>query len=103
MAARSGVAGILLVIYASHNDDIPLVSVGAVLVSLPLIMLLVVIFLCFNQRRLAKLGKNKVTTAEKKTTATTTTTTTATTTTMTMSKRDESRNGAVVGFDRERY
>ena len=86
-------------IYASHKNDIPLVSVGAVLVSLPVIMLLVVIFLCFNQRRLAKLGKNKVTTSGKKTTATTTTTTT----TMTTSKRDESRNGAVVGFDRERY
>ena len=85
----------MLVVYASHKDDIPLVSVGAVLVSLPLIMLLVVIFLCFNQRRLARLGKNKVTTAEKKTTATTTTRTTSTRTTTT--------NCAVVDSERERY
>lgn len=54
-------SGILLVIYGSNNHDVPLVSVGAVLVVLPLVMLIIVTALCLNQRRLTRLRKNKVT------------------------------------------
>ncbi|CAL1528861.1 unnamed protein product [Lymnaea stagnalis] len=44
--------GIILVVLSANSHDTTLLAVGCVLVSLPVIMLLVVIILCLNQKRL---------------------------------------------------
>lgn len=44
--------GIILVVLSANSHDTTLLAVGCVLVSLPVIMLLIVIVLCLNQKRL---------------------------------------------------
>ncbi|XP_012941370.1 uncharacterized protein LOC106012575 [Aplysia californica] len=49
--------GIILVVLSVNNKDQALLSVGVVLVVLPVVMLVVVVVLCLNQNRLARLTR----------------------------------------------
>jgi len=49
--------GIILLVLANNDNDGSLLSVGVVLVVLPVVVLALVIVLCFNQKRIGRIGR----------------------------------------------